>query len=335
MKALLLSVALLGLALFTQAQGRRPAVPLPAPDSVRPAPAHTPVRAFEARQLLPSFAVELAYNKTTSLIFPAAVRSVDLGSRDILADKASEVENVLRVKSARIGFNETNFSVMTADGRFYSFVAAYNEAPEALAVVVSVQPPPSFGSDVPGTRLGAASDRVAADRVGVDHVEFEKLGTDQQTVATRSGQVLRARARNLASTHRQRMRGRVSGFFVDGELMYLRLRLGNQSNIPFDVGPVRFFASDRKKAREAALQELEIVPLSVQPAEFHRVGGAASAEAVFVFSKFTLSPRQRLRVRVEEKNGGRTLDWSLAPRQVLRAHDFSSLRGTRWWFWQR
>lgn len=326
MKTPLLPVVLLVLVVASaQAQSRKRALPLPAPDSALLQPAGTPVRTFEARQLLPSYAVELAYNKTTSLIFPAAVRSVDLGSRDILADKASEVENVLRVKSARIGFNESNFSVMTVDGRFYSFVASYNEAPQALAVVVSAPPLPLF-------------DAVGGDAKAVtpaDRVEFEKLGTDQRTVATRCERVRRARAENLASVRRQRMRGEVAGFFVDGELMYLRLRLRNRSNIPCDVGSVRFFASDRKKAREAALQEVEVVPLSVQPAALRRVGGAAAAEAVFVFAKFTLGPRQRLRMLVEEKNGGRSLDWSLAPRQVLRARNLSQLRETRRWFWQR
>lgn len=321
MKTPLLPVALLVLVVASaQAQSRKRVLPLPAPDSARLQPAGTPVRAFEARQLLPSYAVELAYNKTTSLIFPAAVRSVDLGSRDILADKASEVENVLRVKSARIGFNESNFSVMTVDGRFYSFVASYNEAPQALAVVVSAPP----------LRLFDAKAATTADRV-----EFEKLGTDQRTVAARCERVRRARVENLASVRRQRMRGQVAGFFVDGELMYLRLRLRNRSNIPCDVGSVRFFASDRKKVREAALQEVEVIPLSVQPAVLRRVGGAAAAEAVFVFAKFTLSTRQRLRMLVEEKNGGRTLDWSLAPRQVLRARNLSTLRESRRWFWQR
>lgn len=306
------------------AQGRKRAKPLPVLDSVAVQPSHTPVQSFDVSQLVPSFAVQLAYNKTTSLIFPSAVRSVDLGSREILADKASEVENVLRVKSARIGFNETNFSVMTADGRFYSFIATYNEVPAALAVVIQAQPAPLFGTKESGT-LNSGSDRI----------EFEKLGVDQQLVAAHAERVLRARTLKLASTHRQRMEGRVIGLFVEGDLMYLRMRLRNRSNIPYDVGAVRFYASDRKKAREAALQELEVAPLTLQPAAFERIKGTSASERVFVFRKFTLSPRQRLRMMVEEKNGGRTLEWSLAPRQVLRARNLSSLSETPRWFWKR
>jgi len=319
--AFILTVLVVGTSL---AQGRKRAKPLPLLDSLAVQPSHTPVQSFDIGQLVPSFAVQLAYNKTTSLIFPSAVRSVDLGSREILADKASEVENVLRVKSARIGFNETNFSVMTADGRFYSFVATYNEVPPALAVVIQAQPAPQFGGKEPGTPSS-----------GSDRIEFEKLGVDQQLVAAQGERVLRARTRNLSSTYRQRMEGRATGLFVEGDLMYLRLRLRNRSNIPYDVGAVRFYASDRKKVREAALQELEVAPLTLQPTAFERINGTSAAERVFVFRKFTLSPRQRLRVMVEEKNGGRTLDWSLAPRKVLRARNLSSLSGTPRWFWKR
>lgn len=78
--------------------------------------------------------VELPFNKTVSIIFDSPVRSVDLGSRDLMADRADGVENVLKVKAAKMGFNETNFSVITADGKFHSFVANYNEQPPLLAL---------------------------------------------------------------------------------------------------------------------------------------------------------------------------------------------------------
>jgi hypothetical protein len=86
----------------------------------------------EENEILP-ISIELAFNKTTSLVFPNAIRSVDLGSKSIMADKAINIENVLNVKASLIGFNETNFSVITNDGRFYSFICNYNEYPKSLA----------------------------------------------------------------------------------------------------------------------------------------------------------------------------------------------------------
>ncbi len=62
-----------------------------------------PEMATPTAQVIRSYPVKLAYNKTVSIIFPVPVRSVDLGSHDIIAD----VENVLKVKANQIGFNET------------------------------------------------------------------------------------------------------------------------------------------------------------------------------------------------------------------------------------
>ena len=99
-----------------------------------------PEIAIQPSNIIRSYYIELPYNKTVSIIFNSPVRSVDLGSRSIIADKAADVENVLKVKATQLGFNETNFSVITADGKFYSFVASYNEAPAILALNLSGLP---------------------------------------------------------------------------------------------------------------------------------------------------------------------------------------------------
>lgn len=99
-----------------------------------------PEIAIHPSSIIKSYYIELPFNKTVSIIFNSPVRSVDLGSRSIIADKAADVENVLKVKATQLGFNETNFSVITADGKFYSFVASYNEAPAILALNLSGLP---------------------------------------------------------------------------------------------------------------------------------------------------------------------------------------------------
>ena len=56
--------------------------------------------------------------------FPSEVRYVDLGSPDLIAGKADGAENVIRVKATVRNFpNETNMSVITEDGSFYTFSA--------------------------------------------------------------------------------------------------------------------------------------------------------------------------------------------------------------------
>lgn len=55
--------------------------------------------------------LEVAYDKTTHLIFPSPITYVDLGSENLIADKAQNAENVLRVKAATPDFlTSTNLS---------------------------------------------------------------------------------------------------------------------------------------------------------------------------------------------------------------------------------
>src|SRR3546814_18758334 len=64
--------------------------------------------------------LSVSYDKTTNLVFPYNIKSVDRGTRDVLVQKARNVENVLQVKAGHEAFTETNLTVITADGHLYS-----------------------------------------------------------------------------------------------------------------------------------------------------------------------------------------------------------------------
>ena len=60
-------------------------------------------------RMIPPYGLEVTYDKTTHIIFPAAVRYVDLGSPNLIAGKADGSENVIRVKATVKNFrDETN-----------------------------------------------------------------------------------------------------------------------------------------------------------------------------------------------------------------------------------
>lgn len=84
-----------------------------------------------------AYPLTISQAKTTNIIFPQAIISVDRGSRYILAQKAKGVENILQVKAARDSFPETNLSVITADGRLNSFVVNYSSQPPALNLSIA------------------------------------------------------------------------------------------------------------------------------------------------------------------------------------------------------
>ena len=60
---------------------------------------------------------------------------MDLGSQNIIAGKAEDAENVLRIKAAVQDFEtETNLSVICGDGSFYAFNVKYATEPEKLNI---------------------------------------------------------------------------------------------------------------------------------------------------------------------------------------------------------
>ena len=86
-------------------------------------------------RMVPPHGLEVTYDKTVHVIFPAEVRYVDLGSPDLIAGKADGAENVIRVKATVRNFpNETNMSVITEDGSFYTFNVKYASEPLLLNV---------------------------------------------------------------------------------------------------------------------------------------------------------------------------------------------------------
>ena len=75
-------------------------------------------------RMIPPHALEVCYEKTTHIIFPSEIVYCDLGNENLVAGLADGAKNVLRVKSAFKSFKqETNLSVITEDGSYYSFSA--------------------------------------------------------------------------------------------------------------------------------------------------------------------------------------------------------------------
>lgn len=61
------------------------------------------------------------------ILFLSSIEYVDLGNSEIIASKVEAISNVLRLKTVKDDIVPTNFSVITNDGKYYSFNATYNE----------------------------------------------------------------------------------------------------------------------------------------------------------------------------------------------------------------
>lgn len=72
--------------------------------------------------------------KWVYLMFPAKINYVDMGTEDITAEKVSDVENILRVKSVIPVFDNTTLTAITKDGKIYTFDLNYEQNPNSIAI---------------------------------------------------------------------------------------------------------------------------------------------------------------------------------------------------------
>src|SRR3954447_10378262 len=95
-----------------------------------------PFAQSENYSFIPSGHLSVTYNKTTNLIFPYAVQSIDRGSKDILVQQPKGTENIVQLKADKADFSQTNLSVITIDGKLYSFTVDYGVQPSELNIIV-------------------------------------------------------------------------------------------------------------------------------------------------------------------------------------------------------
>ena len=261
-----------------------------------PAQALVPVVSDSVIQPYP---LSITYLKTTNLIFPFAIKNVDIGSRDVIAQKAKGVENVLQLKAAKMGFDETNLTVITADGRLNSYLLNYADTPTVLNVRFSNKMqwnPQVFFSANEITEAEVQSDAEA--------IVYEK--------------------RNLRRTKDNSfgMNLRLDGIFVHDNVMYFRVKIANSSRINYDISQLRFFIRDQKKSKRTASQELDLYPLYAHN-DTSVIAGKSKRVIVFAVPKFTIADKKYLFVQMMEKNGGRHLQVRLKNKSIMKAKAIS------------
>ena len=270
-------------------------------------------RKLPYRQMVTPYGVEVTFAKTVHIIFPAAVRYVDLGSNHIIAGKADGAENVIRVKATTEGFpGETNFSVITADGCFYSFNVVYKDEPTQLSIEME-----DWLRDNP--EGGIAGDRM--------FVKLKELGGETPLVVNRIMYTLyKKNKRDIRhiGCKKYGIQTLLKGLYINNDLLYLHTSLRNSSDISFDIDYIRFKVVDKKVAKRTAMQENFIEPVRTYN-RLITVDGKATVRGIFVLPKLTLPDDKLLVVEVYEKGGARHQSFRIENTDLVAAKPISEL----------
>ncbi|UTG61664.1 conjugative transposon protein TraN [Elizabethkingia anophelis] len=235
------------------------------------------------------YRMEVTYDKTSHLIFPTAIRYVDLGSEYLIAGKADDAENVLRVKASVRDFEpETNFSVITNDGRFYSFNVYYSSYPEAMSYDLLTM-------------------QKMVDKANGNDVLFEELGNNSPSLAGLLLETIYKKDKRIVKHIGAKSFGIqfvLKGIYIHNGKYYFHTELRNRTNVPFQIDFINFKVVDKKVAKRTVVQERPMIPLRTYK-PLTEISGQTTEQNVFLLDQFTIADDKVLLIEIFEKNGGR------------------------------
>lgn len=258
-------------------------------------------------RVISSYHVEVTYNKTVHILFPAAITYIDLGSSNIIAGKADGAENVVRVKASIKDFTEeTNFSVITDEGSFYSFIVNYAENPAKLNIEMK-----DFLHEC---KMGNQPDNSV-------EIKLAELGNKTpQNIQLAMEKIFSVRKKHIKNIDSKQfgIEYSLTGLYSQNGLIYFRTELENTSDIPFEIDFLTFKIVDKKVAKRTAIQETIIKPIR----SFNNlttIDGKSGETTVFVFESFTIPDKKELVVELYEKNGGRHQRFIVKNKDLVKA----------------
>lgn len=262
--------------------------------------------------------IEAGFTKTVHILFPSPVTYIDIGSMDIIAGKADGAENVVRVKAAVQNFAaETNLTVITEDGGFFTFDVHYTENPAVSTLNLTVREPQT-GSEQGSAATGDLQQRVPASE---DRILLREVGREKPATVKRMLSDIYRQNRTDVKGIRTKKYGigvEVLGIYVFNDVIYIHTCISNDTNISFEVDARRFIVADRKLTKRTAQQQtpLEILRVCNDPAV---VRGHQRQRTVFALPKLTIPDDKVLLLEIIEKNGARHQTVEIAAKELLDA----------------
>ena len=271
-------------------------------------------RKLPYRQMVTPHGVQVTFAKTVHIIFPSAVRYVDLGSDRIIAGKADGAENVIRVKATTEGFpGETNFSVICEDGSFYSFNARYAHEPEMLNIEMKDFLENGDTTDFSHTRMNIYFRELAGESPLLVKLIMQSIYKEDRREIRHLGCKRFGVQFLLKSVHSH------NGLF------YFHTETRNRSNVAFRTDFIRFKIVDKKVPKRTAIQERVIDPVRSYN-EVLVTEGKSDVRTVYAVPQFTIPDDKLLVIELFEKDGGRHQTIRVENADLVAARQINELK---------
>lgn len=265
-------------------------------------------------RMIPPYGLEVTFEKTVHVIFPAAIRYVDLGSSNIIAGKAGSSENVLRIKAAIRGFeSETNMAVITEEGSYYTFNIKYADEPEKLNIEMKDFMHDGIATNRPNNSMEIYLKELGSESPRIVYLINRSIYQNDKRIVKHIG------------SKRFGIQYLLKGIYSHNGLLYLHTQIKNSTNVPFDIDFIRFKIVDKKMVKLTTVQETVIYPLRAYNF-ISQVGANQTERTVFTIDKITIPNDKQLVIELFEKNGGRNQTFVIENDDLIRAEQINELK---------
>ncbi len=240
--------------------------------------------------------IPVSDGKTTFLIFDDKVEYFDLGSGDV-GLKKTDKDNIIKIKAILTNFRETNLTVMTSNGQYYSFLLNFKNDPDTLNYF--------FKSSVPKAKL-------------VPHIESKALALN--SYKSTAQKLVETNSRSIICGNRQhKMIFIVRGVHIKDDKLFFHTEIRNQSTINYDIDFLKFSIKNTKRYKKTVSQDTEINPIFTSTSSENTIHADAAVKKVFVFDKFTVPDKKEFVIDLWEKNGDRNIALTIDGKSILDA----------------
>lgn len=232
--------------------------------------------------------------KMMYLIFPGKIIYEDHGSNNIVVEKAEGVDNILSIKAKNNYTEDTNISVVTENGKFYTFTLRFSLNPEIYTFVIDKE----------------EQQKVAIlDEGELNTIQKKKIN---EQINKMMFLPLKLRDKNAG------IKFEINNIFVYNNLLFFRITIENETQINYTIDFMRMYIQDAKITKKTAIQQLEqnILFTYDYPDE---IPALEKRTFVVVVNKFTIPDKKRMIIELQEKNGGRHFYYKIKNKSILRA----------------
>ena len=232
--------------------------------------------------------LNITTDKTTSLVFPFAIKHVDRGTSSVLAQQVKEAPEILLVKAAAKNFTETNLSVVTDDGSVYAFTVNYDTKPAVWVHYLPVNRTATISS-------------------------YANMILDNERIVKK------------IKDKKYNMQAGIRGIYIKDNIIYYQLYINNDGTVDYDVDLLRFFIKDKKRSKRTAVQEVEQKPVYIT-GNHSKVKGNNYTVFIVALEKFTIPDKKYLAVQITEKNGGRHFLLKVGNKDIMKSKVLPDLK---------